>query len=104
MAAPTPVTDLAPSPRSVVAVQPTASRLGLLLSPRFRAVRNRLRRLDRGGRLRLAILGALGLAFWTAVFVFFYRVLCYFLSVPDFGPVLTYKLLGMVFLTFFSVL
>ena len=50
------------------------------------------------------MLAALGLAFWTGIFIFFYRVLKYFLSVPDFGPILTHKLLGMVFLTFFSIL
>jgi len=38
------------------------------------------------------------------VFVFFHRALSYFVSVPEFGPVLTYKLLGMVFVTFFSIL
>lgn len=81
-----------------------AARLRLLLSPRFRAVRNRLQRLERRGRIQLCLLGVLGLTFWTAVFIFFYRALRYFLSVPDFGPVLTYKLLGMVFLTFFSIL
>jgi ABC-2 type transport system permease protein len=81
-----------------------AARFRLLLSPRFRAARNRFRRLDRRGRLLLGGLGLLGVGFWTAVFVFFYRALRYFLSVPDFGPILTYKLLGMVFLTFFSLL
>jgi len=80
------------------------NRLSLLLSPRFRAARNRVRRLDRRGRVQLGALTGLGIAFWTAIFIFFYRVLRYFLSVPDFGPVLTYKLLGMVFLTFFSIL
>ena len=54
--------------------------------------------------LHWAFLGLLGVAFWIAIFVFFYRALRYFLSVPEFGPVLTYKLLGMVFLTFFSIL
>jgi ABC-2 type transport system permease protein len=54
--------------------------------------------------LQLGLLSALGLAFWLAIFAFFYRVLLHFLSVPEFGPILTYKLLGMVFLTFFSVL
>src|SRR5437870_3451298 len=108
MAAPASVNDIAAAPRRAT-VPPRAApsavgRLGLLLSPRFRAVRNRLRRLDRRGRVQLAILGGLGLAFWAAIFVLFYRVLRYFLSVPDFGPVLTYKLLGMVFLTFFSIL
>ncbi|MFI5365611.1 MAG: hypothetical protein ACHQ4J_08310 [Candidatus Binatia bacterium] len=63
-----------------------------------------MRRLDRRGRVQLGALTGLGIAFWTAIFIFFYRVLRYFLSVPDFGPVLTYKLLGMVFLTFFSIL
>jgi ABC-2 type transport system permease protein len=80
------------------------ARWRLLLSPRFRAARNRLRRLDRRGSFLLAVLGLLGLGFWAAVFVFFYRALRYFLSVPDFGPILTYKLLGMIFLTFFSIL
>ena len=52
----------------------------------------------------MALFAVLGVAFWVAIFVFFYRVLRYFLSVPDFGPVLTYKLLGMVLLTFLSIL
>jgi ABC-2 type transport system permease protein len=80
------------------------AQLRLLLLPRFRATRNRLLRLTQRGRLQLALLGMLGAAFWAAIFVFFYRVLRYFLSVPDFGPILTYKLLGMVFLTFLSIL
>jgi ABC-2 type transport system permease protein len=80
------------------------AQLSLLLSPRWRAVRNRARRLDRRGKILLGFFGVLGAAFWAAIFVFFYRVLCYFLTVPDFGPVLTYKLLGMVLLTFFSIL
>lgn len=80
------------------------AQLRLLLSPRFGGARNRVRRLDRRGRIGLALLGGLGVAFWVAIFLFFYRALRYFLSVPDFGPVLTYKLLSMVFLTFFSIL
>jgi ABC-2 type transport system permease protein len=80
------------------------AQLLLMLSPRWRAARNRARRLDRHGKLLLGFFGVLGAAFWVAIFVFFYRVLCYFLTVPDFGPVLTYKLLGMVLLTFFSIL
>ena len=76
----------------------------LLLSPRFSAARNRARQLDGRGRTALGCLGLLGGAFWVAIFLFFYRALSYFLSVPEFGPVLTYKLLGMVFLTFFSLL
>ncbi len=76
----------------------------LLLSPRVLASRNRYRRYSRAARLRLGGFALLGVAFGGAVFAFFYRALSYFLSVPDFGPILTYKLLGMVFVTFFSIL
>ena len=75
-----------------------------LLTPRFLAAGNRYRRLGRGGRIRLGGFLLLALAFGSAIFVFFYRALSYFLAVPEFGPVLTYKLLGMVFITFFSIL
>jgi len=75
-----------------------------LLAPRRLAAANRWRRLDRGGRWRVVGFLALALGFGSAIFVFFYRALSYFLSVPEFGPVLTYKLLGMVFVTFFSIL
>jgi ABC-2 type transport system permease protein len=75
-----------------------------LLAPRVLAAQNRLERLGRRGRLRAGGLGLIVLGFGSAIFLFFYRALSYFLSVPDFGPVLTYKLLGMVFLTFFSIL
>jgi ABC-2 type transport system permease protein len=78
--------------------------LGQLLAPRLLATRNRYRRLGRPGRVRLAGFLLLALAFGSAIFVFFHRALSYFLSVPEFGPVLTYKLLGMVFVTFFSIL
>ena len=80
------------------------SNAALLLRPRLQASRNRYARLSRGGRIRLAAVVLLGLAFGGAVFTFFYRALAYFLSIPEFGPVLTYKLLGMVFMTFFSIL
>ncbi|MBP1684056.1 MAG: hypothetical protein H6Q33_199 [Deltaproteobacteria bacterium] len=82
----------------------TIRQLHLLLSPRWRAAANRWRRLHRRGASLLAVLILLGLAFWVAIFLFFLRILRYFLSVPDFGPVLTYKLLGMVLLTFFAIL
>jgi len=76
----------------------------LLLAPRFLASRNRFRGYSRAERMRLAGFAILALAFAGAVFAFFHRALSYFLSVPDFGPVLTYKLLGMIFVTFFAIL
>jgi ABC-2 type transport system permease protein len=75
-----------------------------LLSPRLLAARNQYRRLDRNGRLRLAALVGLGLAFGVGIYLLFHRVLLYFHSVEGFGDVLTYKLLGMIFVTFFSIL
>jgi ABC-2 type transport system permease protein len=75
-----------------------------LLTPRALAARGRYRRLGRRGRVRLGGFLLLALGFGGVIFVFFYRALVYFLSVPEFGPVLTYKLLGMVFITFFSIL
>lgn len=75
-----------------------------LLAPRLLAARSRYRGLNRRGRMRLAGFLLLALGFGSAIFVFFYRALTYFISVPEFGPVLTYKLLGMVFITFFSIL
>ncbi len=96
--------EIAPASGAHAAAGRVGGVLWLLLSPRFRAARNRLQRLDGHGRALLGGLGLLGAGFWVAIFIFFHRVLRYFLSVPDFGPVLTYKLLGMVFLTFFSIL
>ena len=75
-----------------------------LLAPRRLAARNRYRRLDSRGRMRLAGFLLVAVAFGGAIFAFFYRALGYFLSVAEFGPVLTYKLLGMTFITFFSIL
>lgn len=76
----------------------------LLLSPRVRALRNVARRLSPSTRVRVGLFALLGIAFSVAIFAFFYRTLSYFLAVPEFGPVLTYKLLSMVFMTFFSIL
>lgn len=76
----------------------------LLMSPRLFAARNRYRRYSKSARIRLGALVLLGIGFGAGIFTFFYRALSYFLSVPEFGPILTYKLLGMVFVTFFSIL
>jgi len=99
-----PLLDLgAVAPAAPAAAHPLRD-LARLLSPRALAARNRWRRLSRQGRWRVGGFALLALGFGSAVFAFFYRALSYFLSVPDFGPVLTYKLLGMVFVTFFSIL
>jgi ABC-2 type transport system permease protein len=78
--------------------------IALLLAPRRLSMRNRYRRLGRGGRVRFAGFLVLAIAFGTGVFLFFHRALSYFIGIPELGPILTHKLLGMVFITFFSIL
>lgn len=75
-----------------------------LLAPRIRATRNRYRQLGRKGRVRLGGFAVLAFGFGYGIYALFCRALTYFLSVPELGPILTYKLLGMVFVTFFSIL
>jgi ABC-2 type transport system permease protein len=75
-----------------------------LFYPRLAQMVNRVRRGGRRGSTRALIVGIMGLLFWAAIFVGFYRVLQYFNSVPVFGSVLASKLLSMALLTFFSIL
>lgn len=75
-----------------------------LLSPRWWALKNRF--LFGGPRtlVKTGSLLALALAFWVGMYLLFYQVLSYFQSVDAFGDILAYKLLSMVFLTFFGLL
>src|SRR5919108_4692352 len=76
----------------------------LLLIPRLLALRNGVRRMDRSGRVRALVLATLVVLFWGGTFWFFHRTLDYFRTIPDLGPVLSQKLLSVVFLTFFALL
>ncbi len=76
----------------------------LLLTPRWNAVRNRLTRLAPGDGFKTAVLGLLGLCFWTLLFVVSYRVLVYFRTIEGLGDLLALRQLSMILLTFFSVL
>src|SRR6185436_4385767 len=71
-----------------------------LLRPRLLAARNIVRRHP----LRAAIAAALVVLFWTGAVALFTRVLGYFHNLGDFGPLLTQRLLVLIFLTFFGVL
>jgi ABC-2 type transport system permease protein len=71
-----------------------------LLAPRLLAARHALRR----GRTRSAALGLLALAFWVGCFLFFTHVLAYFQTITALGPVLTQRLLALIFVSFFAVL
>jgi ABC-2 type transport system permease protein len=76
----------------------------LLLIPRLLAVRNGWRQRGQSGWLRALVLTTLMVLFWCGAFWFFHRILSYFHTIPDLGPVLSQKLMGMVFLTFFAIL
>ncbi len=89
---------------AIVSRLSSTSHWRLLLFPRVQALHNSLRRRDRSGRMRALVLGALVLLFWGGAFWLFHRVLEYFHTVPDLGPILSQKLLHIIFLTFFTVL
>lgn len=71
-----------------------------IVSPRRLAARNALRR----GWRRPLVLGVLTTLFWGASFALFARALEWFHTIGDFGPLLTERLLVLLFVTFFAVL
>ena len=72
----------------------------VLLTPRLLAARNMARRAP-ARPLVTALLTAL---FWAGCFWAFVRVLGYFRDLPDFGPLLVQRLLGLLFLSLGAVL
>lgn len=78
--------------------------LSLLLSPRIRGIRNTFIKTGGRGRKRFAAVMLAGLVFWGLLFLLSTRVLTYFQSVDVIGDLLARHLLGMVLLTFFSLL
>jgi ABC-2 type transport system permease protein len=78
-----------------------------VLQPKWRTALQRIREERSGGGGKIVLLTVLGLAFWGGVFGILYRILKYFRYVPgaeDLGPVLAGKLLGLVLLSFVSIL
>jgi ABC-2 type transport system permease protein len=95
------------------AVEPRAARpaagtqpsLAHVLIPKWRTVLTRLRQeRDEGGRGKAIVLGTVGGIFWIAVFGVLFRVLRYFRGVQEIGALLAGKLLGLMLLSFVSVL
>ncbi|MGK2962965.1 MAG: putative ABC transporter permease subunit [Gemmatimonadaceae bacterium] len=66
---------------------------------RARAVKTNSGALGRG-----AVLGLVGFAFWAFIFAVLYRLLVYFRGIPEIGPLLAGKLLGLVLISFFGML
>jgi ABC-2 type transport system permease protein len=75
-----------------------------LLRPKWLTARVRARGGERGRGARIALLGITGTLFWAFVLVVVFRLLLYFRRVPDIGPLLAGKLLGIIFVSFFSIL
>ncbi len=71
-----------------------------LLRPRLLAARNDLGR----GPVRAALVTGLVGVLWGGLFSAFVRVLTYFQTLGDFGPLLTQRLLVLLFLCFFGIL
>jgi len=67
-------------------------------------VRQRLREERSRGAGRAVLLSLVGAVFWLAAFGVLYRILKYFRGVEELGPLLAAKLLGLVLLSFVSVL
>ncbi len=78
--------------------------LPVLLRPKIATLRHYLRPADQPFSLRPLVLTALATGFCVLTFFVFRRVLLYFRSVELFGDLLAAQLLGMILLTFFSIL
>jgi ABC-2 type transport system permease protein len=90
-------------PEPVAARRPDPS-LGWLLLPKWLTARARAMANERGRGTRFGILAAMGLGFWAFIYTVLYKLLVYFRSVPDLGPFLAGKLLGIILVGFFSIL
>ncbi len=75
-----------------------------ILTPKWLTARARAMTGERGRGARAALLGVVGLLFWSFVFTVLYRLLLYFKGVQEIGPLLAGKLLGLILVSFFSIL
>ena len=78
--------------------------LRTLLAPKLLTARARARTKERGRGARTAILAVIGAVFWAFAFGVLYRLLAYFRGVPEIGPLLAGKLLGLILVSFLSIL
>src|SRR6476620_202912 len=78
--------------------------LRTLLAPKWLTARARARKKERGRAARTAILLTIGTIFWAFAFGLLHRLLAYFRGVPEIGPLLAGKLLGLMLVSFFSIL
>src|SRR5688500_14919833 len=75
-----------------------------LLLPKWWTARARSTSSARGRATRWIFFGIAGAFFWVFVFGVLFRVLRYFRGIPEIGALLAGKLLGLMLLSFFSLL
>ena len=75
-----------------------------LLAPKWQSMRSRALKKQTGAAGRFGALAIIGLLFWGFIFAVLYRLLAYFRGIPEIGPLLAGKLLGMILIAFFGML
>lgn len=75
-----------------------------LLKPKWITARTRAMANEKGRSARFILLGMVGVLFWTFIFAVLYKLLSYFKGVQEIGPLLAGKLLGLMLVSFFSLL
>jgi ABC-2 type transport system permease protein len=75
-----------------------------LLSPKWQSIRARAMKKEKGAVGRAVVLAVLGVIFWLFIFGVIFRLLRYFKGVPEIGPLLAGKLLGLMLVSFFGML
>src|SRR5688500_3779078 len=88
---------------SLAAELPNPALLHLLL-PKWLTARARAMANERGRTARFLVLGALGLLFWSFIFALLFRMLVYFRNAADIGALLAGKMLGLLLISFLSIL
>src|SRR6188768_250606 len=78
--------------------------IALILRPKWLTARARALANERGRGARFFLLSLIGMLFWVFIYTLLYKLLVYFRGVPDLGPFLAGKLLGMILIGFFSIL
>ena len=75
-----------------------------ILTPKYLTARARAMAGERGRGARFAVLGVVGVLFWGFIFGVLYKLLSYFKGEPEIGELLAGKLLGLLLVSFFSLL
>ncbi len=75
-----------------------------LLLPKWLTARARSVSDKKGRTARVMLLAVIGVMFWAFVYTVLYKLLVYFRNIPEIGPLLSGKLLGLMLVSFFSIL